>query len=281
MGTEEQAVSRPTGRPRWTRLAVLGLLMIAGGPMLMFLASLAYGLELGEDTMFLFAVIVIPLVGALLVGFLPWWSRIIGILAAAAGGFGMFWSAFGLAQPGNFFDFIPGVLVLPGALIAIVACIASIVAHRRNSVSESATGGERTAIRIVLAIVALAVFVSGGLTFAGMESASDTAGDATITAKDFQYSPKALEVAGGSTILVKNSDPFFHTFTIDELDIDIELTVGDEIAVALPATSGTYRFYCIPHSSDDESSDKSETDELEEDDGEGGEEDMAGTITIS
>ncbi|HVF12339.1 MAG TPA: cupredoxin domain-containing protein [Actinomycetota bacterium] len=278
MGTGEQEVKVATGRPRWTRLATLGLVMVAAGPLSMLLAGLSYGLDMSEQTSFLLPVIAIPLVAALLVWFLPWWSRIIGILAAAAAGFGMFWTAFGLAQPGNAFDFIPGVLVMPGALIAIVACIASIVAHRRNSLSESAVGGERTAIRIVLAVVAVAAIVSGGLTFAGKETASGTSADATIATKDFKFSPKELKVAGGSTILVRNSDPFFHTFTIEELDIDIKLTAGDEVEVALPATTGTYRFYCIPHSSGADPSEKSETDDLEEE--EGDDEEMAGTLTI-
>lgn len=278
MGTEKETMSEPAGRPRWTRLATLGLVMVAAGPLLMFVAGLVYGLDMDDIASFFLPVIAIPLVGAVCVWFLPWWSRIIGILAAAAAGFGMFWTAFGLARPGNAFDFIPALLVLPGALIAIVSCIASIVAHRRKSVSPSATGGERTAIRLTLAILAVAVAVSGGLTFAGKQDASDAAAEATITAKDFQFTPKELEVAGGSTIFVRNSDPFFHTFTIEELDINIELTTGDEVTVALPDKSGTYRFYCIPHSSGAESSEKSETDEAEDEDDE---EEMAGTLEIS
>ena len=48
--------------------------------------------------------------------------------------------------------------------------------------------------------------------------------------------------------MVRNDDPFLHTFTVDELGIDIELLPGSSQIVELPATAGTCTYYCIPHS---------------------------------
>jgi hypothetical protein len=53
-------------------------------------------------------------------------------------------------------------------------------------------------------------------------------------------------------VLVQNDDPFTHTFTIDELGIDIELGPYSEELVELPGDSGTYVLYCEPHTSDTE-----------------------------
>lgn len=281
MGTEAEVMSESAGRPRWTRLAVLGLLMIAAAPALMIVSGLAYGLDMGEQIGFMGSVFAVALAGALLVWFLPWWSRILGILAAVAAGMGMFWTAFGLAQPGNVFDFLPGLLVVPGALIAIVSCIASIVAHRRDHRGAVATGGERNWIRSILASLGAAALISGILTLTGKQTASVANPAQVVTSKDFLFHPEEFEVEGGSTILVKNADPFFHTFTIDELDISIDLTAGDEISVEIPTKTGTYRFYCVPHSSSgsDEPSERSGTEEMDEEEEDDG--DMSGTMTIT
>jgi hypothetical protein len=40
---------------------------------------------------------------------------------------------------------------------------------------------------------------------------------------DFEFDPESLSVAAGDSVLVKNSDPFVHTFTVEELDIDVSL----------------------------------------------------------
>lgn len=66
----------------------------------------------------------------------------------------------------------------------------------------------------------------------------------------FEFDRATYDVAGGATILVKNSDPFVHTFTVDALDIDVDLGPGSETLVTIPAEPGTYVLFCQPHSSD-------------------------------
>lgn len=84
--------------------------------------------------------------------------------------------------------------------------------------------------------------------------------------KDFEFDSANYDLAGGSTVLVRNEDPFLHTFTIDDLDIDIALGPNDEALVEIPAQAGDYIVYCVPHTSDPEAP---------EDD------DMAATMTIN
>lgn len=47
-----------------------------------------------------------------------------------------------------------------------------------------------------------------------------------------------------------NKDGTLHTFTIDELDVDLASPGGTSARVTFEAEPGTYRFYCVPHEAD-------------------------------
>lgn len=265
---EEAMAVPPRGPARYSKLASLGLLMISLAPVLMLGAGLIFELDIREYVFF-FVPLGIALVAAVLVRFFGTWAKIIGILAAlvaAAPPVGLFWTAFGLEQPGSFFDFVPGVLVVAGAVIAIVFCITAIAASSRGHRGTKATGGERIAIRTVFVLLLVVVVVSGVLTYMGISTVSGTEPSATLSMKDLQFDPRNVEVEAGSTLLLQNNDPFFHTFTIDELGIDESLTLNDEATIDLPDKPGTYIFYCRPHTQNRKNPSQ---------------DDMAGTITIS
>jgi plastocyanin len=176
--------------------------------------------------------------------------RIVGIVLAVLAGGTVFWTAFGLAEPASFFDFVPGLLVLPGALIALVAGIISI---RSAKQARTVTGGERRATAVILGALGLLAALSGILTLSGRETVdADVAADADLIVdlEDFEFDQASYEVAAGATVLVKNSDPFVHTFTVEALDIDVDLGPGSEKLVTIPAEPGTYVLFCEPHTSD-------------------------------
>ena len=286
MGNASESLATGKQRSRWTTLATLGLVMIALAPALMLGAGLAWGLDVGEDLGFFGVIIAAAVLAALLVWSFGWWAKVIGILVGLAGGGAMFWTAFGLQQPASFFDFIPGLLVIPGAIIAVVSCIAAIVAGKRGRTGPKATGGERILTRVVIGLLVLAMVASGLLTYAGRESVADAASaDQTVLARDFEFDPVEFEVDGGDTILLQNNDPYYHDFTIDELDIQVQLGPGSQVLLQVPNRSGTYRFYCTPHSSPtpEEAEPEQNLDpEVVLEDEEGGEEfDMSGRMTIS
>jgi plastocyanin len=248
MATVEEAEGRGGARPRWTRLATLGLILAALGPLLMFGASLAWGLE---DFAFFGIVGFVALVGAFLVWRFGVWGKVAGIVVALLVALALFWTAFGLATPSSFFDFVPGTLVIPGALLAIASSVGAIVAHRRGHLSRSAAGGERAAIRVAIAVVVVLMVLSGVLTAVGRETVDGAAGaDLTVELSDFEFDRNEYSLAGGTTVLVKNSDPLLHTFTVDELDIDVKLGPGSEEIVEIPDEPGSYILYCVPHTSD-------------------------------
>jgi plastocyanin len=232
---------------RWTKLAALGLFLAGLGPLMMYLAGLVFGLEDAGDATFFLIVTVIAWVGALLVWRFGTWSKFVGIIAALLVAGALFWTIFGLQAPTSFFDFMPGVLVIPGALIAIIASISAIVAKRRGHGSETAVGGERIAIRVVLGIVIVLAVISGGLTFAGISDVDDAAADAVVVMGDFEFDEEQYTFEPGTTVLVRNEDPFLHTFTVDDLDIDVTLSPGSEELVEIPSEPGAYVLYCRPH----------------------------------
>jgi plastocyanin len=247
--------TRPQTReelPRWTRLAVLGFGMVSLAPLLMLLAGLIWGLDLGEAIGFLLPVLVLPAIAAFLVLRFGNWAKIVGIVIALAAIALMFWTAFGLAEPASFFDFVPGLLIVPGAIIAIVGCVAAIVAGRRGHRSPRAEGGERRTIRATAAIVGVLAAVSAVLTVTTRTTVGSGEGDATVALKDISFDAGSYDLAGGSSVVVRNEDPFLHTFTIDDLGIDVEVGPNSSKLVQIPSEAGTFVLYCRPHTSNPE-----------------------------
>lgn len=246
--TERTEPSAPSeGLARWTRLAVLGLVMVALGPILMIAGAVIWGMSTEDITFFLIPSIV-PLVAAFLVWRFGMWAKIVGAIAAFLAAGMLFWTAFGLAAPQSFFDFMPGLLVIPGGIIAIVGCIGAIVAERRGNVTAEAVGGERRALRIVSAVVIALAVLSAVVTFAGRSTVDAGEADTTIVLSDFEFDQESYDFSSGTTILVKNEDAFLHTFTVEEWDVDEVLGPGSETLIEVPDAPGEYIVFCRPHS---------------------------------
>jgi plastocyanin len=253
-------------QPRWTRLATLGLVLAAIAPLLLLLAGTLWGLDSeGVPLPFFFITAAIALIGAFLVSRFGTWGKVAGIVASVLLGSVLSFTAFGLFTPNSFFDFVPGLLAIPGVLIAIVSCVAAIRASRRGDRPTAVTGGEQRGIRIVLGVVIALVAISGVLTFTGKSSVDEADADTTVTLSDFEYDKEDYQIEAGSQVLVRNNDPFLHTFTIEALDIDETLSPGSEVLVEIPSDPGDYIVFCQPHTSDpDDPSD----------------DDMAATMTV-
>ncbi len=61
------------------------------------------------------------------------------------------------------------------------------------------------------------------------------------------FAPKAIEARAGQPLIVELHNKGFtaHTFTVDELHIDVVLDRGQDKTITIPAQpAGTYRFYC-------------------------------------
>jgi plastocyanin len=240
------------GVAKGSRLAVLGLLMISAAATIWLVAGLLWGLDFAESAGFLIPTIVLPAIAAFLVWRFGTWGKVVGIVVALLA-LGMLWfTAFGLLEPDSFFDFVGGVLVVPGAVIAIVGCVQAIRAGRRGDLGERREGGEARAINVILAVVLGLTVVSAVLTFVGRSTADATQADAEVSIEDFTFrsgDAEEVTVSGGDTLFVANDDPFHHTFTVEELGIDVAFGPSSQELIEIPAQPGTYTLYCRPHTS--------------------------------
>jgi plastocyanin len=251
--TDAPAFDRTRTRGRYTRLAALGLVLAAAAPLIIFVATLIAGLPLGGDAAFFLGGPIVALLGAFLVTrFQRAWARILALVISLAMGFMYFWMAFGLAVPAAFADFVPGVLLPLGVLLGVGGSIAALVANRRSRAGGEASAGERGLIRAALALVGLAVVASAILSFLARENVSEAAaaGATEVTMFDLQFQEGTYTVTAATptTFHVRNTDPFMHTFTVDELNINEQILPGSEALIEVNAQPGTYTLYCIPHS---------------------------------
>lgn len=100
-----------------------------------------------------------------------------------------------------------------------------------------------------LAMVATGVFVAGTFGSIGMAAStgSDVAlpTDVVVTAEQIMWSPEAIVVDSGTTGLwIENKDGTRHTFTIEELGIDVEIPGFKARRLELDAPPGTYDIVC-------------------------------------
>ena len=105
----------------------------------------------------------------------------------------------------------------------------------------------------ILAVLAVLGVVSLALTLTGKDTVdADLAADADLIVdlQSFEFDEEEYAIRGGSTVLVHNSDPFAHTFTVEALGIDVDLGPGSEALVTIPEQPGNYVLFCEPHTSD-------------------------------
>jgi plastocyanin len=170
---------------------------------------------------------------------------------------------------------LPGLIVL-GLVFADIAAY-TVTGALSNLLSREALLDLATpAALAVLSLVGLAAAVAVGLTRrdsgAGARAAGWTAGLGVLTfaavmvvgvavgarapqtpapsaltldTVNMAYSATELRAqAGEITLRLSNSDLFWHTFTVDALDVNVQAPVGGEREVRFTAAPGVYEFYC-------------------------------------
>lgn len=140
-----------------------------------------------------------------------------------------------LSHPESVAGFMSTVIPLTFAILGVSAGIA---------VLRSASG-ERAPIALYTAIgVVVLGLVVGVVAAAGLEDDTAAAGDLTLVAEKTEFSTTSLSGSGTVGIFVENKDPFRHTFTIEALNIDVELPANTARRVDISAAAGTYEFIC-------------------------------------
>jgi plastocyanin len=146
-----------------------------------------------------------------------------------------------LSVPASTVDFVmTGVLVV----LAVANLVAAIAALRSSSTGAKARLVGRATVALLL--IVLAIGVVARVTY---ESPPAQSGDIELTAQDIEFSTDVIEADNGEVaVFVDNKDAALHTFTVEELDIDLQVPGGSTARVTFDAPAGSYEFICTPHS---------------------------------
>ena len=150
-----------------------------------------------------------------------------------------------LAVPASTADFLSTVVV---TLIAIVGATSAIAVIRRRGAATD--GGARMVAlgAVTLLVVATAVTVIAKIAYPDITARP---GDIAIAAEDFEFSKQDIAARGSRVaVFVENKDTTLHTFTIEELGVDLQVPAGEPARIAFDAEPGTYEFICRPHAPD-------------------------------
>ena len=243
-----RGVGATTGRGFFTTVTALGWLIFAAGAVLLILNGLIQGLTPLTVVGLIFTLVALAVAG--LVWRFGGWALLVAAVLAVVSLVANFPNiAHGLRTPNSAFDFIPVLFALTGNLMALAGGITAFLQRRRGVEPAAATPGRRRAVTGILAALAVLAVLSGILTLTGRSTvaAGQKAGAITVNMKATEFSPETVELKAGETarVLVKNSDPSVHTFTVKALGVDVGLLPGSEKVVELGApAAGSYKLTC-------------------------------------
>lgn len=148
-----------------------------------------------------------------------------------------------LSVPASAGDFILNVASLLASIAGIVAGIAVL---RRVTSSDAP---KKLGLALVGLFVLAAIF--SVISTVGYENATAQEGDIELATEEFEFSDTSLEAGSGEvSVFIDNADGTLHTFTIDELDVNLNIPASSAARVTFEAEPGTYEFYCAPHKED-------------------------------
>lgn len=247
--TPVESTVRP--RPVYTRIAVFGLLIVTVS---LSIVWAAVGFD-PEALVFIGPFIVLPAVIAGLAWRFGTWSKVLAaVMGLALLGLNSPFIVPVLGRPHVFFDFVPTVGAVVGALLALIGGTAAVI-KRRDLRTEASTGERRVQLSS-LAVIALLAVVSGllGATSRTTATAADRSGAIEVTQEAFEFDSETYTASAGEStrFVVHNSDRVWHTFTIDGI-VDQGVNPGNDAVFELSGLeAGTYTVYCKPHSEKNE-----------------------------
>ncbi len=239
-GAVPTAGQPPTGFG-WRRLQVVA----AYGVLASFLVPMLIDLSLEPFLLAMAAPFVIGLLVMLR------WPRVgviwLGVASLAVLLFSAPFLAEALSHPESLTDFIPLFIFTLSALVAMVATIPSF----REGTDPDAASRLPWAIAVGAGGLIVAASVVAIVAFVGIESVPAQSGDIRVATEEIEFHPAEVDAEGGNiSVHITNGDSTRHTFTIDELGVDLNVPPNSTQRVTFAAGAGTYRFYCRPHAPD-------------------------------
>jgi plastocyanin len=176
------------------------------------------------------------------------WATVVGIVGTLAVTLGLFFLAFGVFQVFSPVEFLLGVLLVLGFFISLVAGIMVLVARSRDQ-AEPVTAGSGFRRTVMGAVGVLAVVSIGGFVLTrSTVSEAEAQGAVPVDMAKFEFEPGDTTVSQGQKLLLTNSDPVAHDFTLDEFDVSEYFGPGGDGIVDLGSVPpGTYTYVCSLH----------------------------------
>jgi plastocyanin len=251
--TTERARDR-SGQPAYTRLQVLGLLLIAGTVLAITAVITVTEPRLAGEVLAFFGPVAAVTV---LAAWLAWrygaWARVVGVLVGLVAAVLLSWSAVALTHPESVVDFGLGLGVTAGVVLTLGGGIAALVSGRRGRYVTEPTGVERGLVRGVGAVLGVALTASAVLTLAGRGTVdpAEAVGAMPVEMAGFEFRPSEIRLDGpDARLVVHNADAFLHDISIPALEAGaVRVTPGSTVVVEVTgAAAGTYVLYCTLHS---------------------------------
>jgi plastocyanin len=147
-----------------------------------------------------------------------------------------------LTVPASWVNFILTTLVIVTSIVTLVAAVAALKPPR-----GTAPSAPRTVALAGLALAAACAVVAGvaGATYS---PPSPHPGDVRLTAKNIEFQQTRLSARPGSvSVFVDNQDSVLHTFTINSLNINLNVPANSTARITFQAARGSYRYLCTLH----------------------------------
>jgi plastocyanin len=155
-----------------------------------------------------------------------------------------------LARPAATGPYLITILVVPGAIAAIVGGIAAFLDVRRGRASWQRSGRAGWVSVAVIGIVvgaAATSLLAGQASVGGAGVAESPTVTGVLNVEKIRFSDSALRMRNGEVLgmFVTNKDGIDHSLDIDSLGIHVQLPANSTTAIAIkPTGSGNLEFYC-------------------------------------
>jgi plastocyanin len=128
-----------------------------------------------------------------------------------------------------------------GSVALLAALLQVLVGVRAWTPLSERLAGRAWRMAGALFAVGLAVSIVAAMS---LEDDVAQAGDTMVVARHVEFEPTSFTATGSGAVFVENRDPTRHTFTIEALDIDVELPANTARRIELSAPAGTYEVIC-------------------------------------
>ncbi len=130
----------------------------------------------------------------------------------------------------------PPVVLAAVAIVGLVAVLVTLMTRSR---------ADKGAARLLApaAVLAVAAVVVSQLGLFG-DPVEVRRGDVLLKMKAAEFARERIQATAPVSIVADNEDLFWHTVTIDELDVDVRIPVQARRRVVIDAPPGSYTYYC-------------------------------------